>query len=249
MLNPVRVLTFVKSSLDQPQMMVVPDLTGLFVPMSEDLLVCELQSLKKCDWSAAWQNPKHVQYHKNYRFSFWSCHPGCIDSVGTQFGCQSLTIVAESKWWKGDPFSKWFSKHWSRSFRERIVTNPASLELTKKGRFMYLKMRFTVLLESNVKRVKCLLICFCFQMATWMLPPSVTVSYFNVTKLGPVSRTTGGELHWYPAFKVSKDGDKFYRDLHRTLTRQTGYDGLLRVRTSRGTLLWSKCWNCFQDWL
>ncbi len=31
-----------------------------------------------------------------------------------------------------------------------------------------------------------------------------------------------------------KDGEKLFQELHRNITRTTGFDGLMRIRTSRG---------------
>lgn len=45
---------------------------------------------------------------------------------------------------------------------------------------------------------------------------------------------TGGQLYYYPAFRADKDGEKLFRDVIRNITRETGWEAVMRVRTSKG---------------
>jgi protein transport protein SEC24 len=45
---------------------------------------------------------------------------------------------------------------------------------------------------------------------------------------------TGGQLFYYPNFKGDRDGEKLYRDIIQNITRETGLEAVLRVRTSKG---------------
>lgn len=41
-------------------------------------------------------------------------------------------------------------------------------------------------------------------------------------------------MNYYPGFRADKDGERFYYDLARLITRETGWEAIMRVRTSRG---------------
>eukprot|EP01090_Pellita_catalonica_P015922 TRINITY_DN441_c0_g1_i4.p1 TRINITY_DN441_c0_g1~~TRINITY_DN441_c0_g1_i4.p1 ORF type:complete len:813 (-),score=121.47 TRINITY_DN441_c0_g1_i4:54-2492(-) len=58
--------------------------------------------------------------------------------------------------------------------------------------------------------------------------------YSDLATLGHLSRYTGGELQYYPSFNVATDGTKFFYDLKRMLSRETGWEAVMRVRTSTG---------------
>jgi protein transport protein SEC24 len=45
---------------------------------------------------------------------------------------------------------------------------------------------------------------------------------------------TGGQIYYYPSFNIHNHGEQLYRELYRNLARESGFDGLLRVRTSAG---------------
>ena len=57
-------------------------------------------------------------------------------------------------------------------------------------------------------------------------------AYADVTTIGALSACTGGQVTYYPSFHARKDGECFQNDLYRTLTRYTGFDGVMTVRTS-----------------
>lgn len=52
--------------------------------------------------------------------------------------------------------------------------------------------------------------------------------------LGEIVKSTGGQCYLYPSFAIQTHGEQLYRELFRNLTREAGYDGLLRIRTSTG---------------
>ncbi|GAM29116.1 hypothetical protein SAMD00019534_122920, partial [Acytostelium subglobosum LB1] len=58
--------------------------------------------------------------------------------------------------------------------------------------------------------------------------------YVDVASLCCLPQITGGELFYYPAFVASRDGQTFAANLMQVLTRPTGWESVMRVRTSRG---------------
>lgn len=65
----------------------------------------------------------------------------------------------------------------------------------------------------------------------WLFPLRAHV---DVTTIGQLSSITGGDTHYMPNFTYTRDSAKLAFDLRHSLTRQTGYNGVLRVRCSNG---------------
>eukprot|EP01083_Nonionella_stella_P211212 763908_1 len=63
---------------------------------------------------------------------------------------------------------------------------------------------------------------------------SCTNSYVDIASLGYLARFTCGQLFYYSGFDVRKDGEAFHYDMMHTLTRPTGFDGVMMVRASAG---------------
>ena len=59
-------------------------------------------------------------------------------------------------------------------------------------------------------------------------------SYIDISSIGSISSVSGGDIYSYTNFSVPKDGLRFINDLHRSMARPFGYDGLMRVRSSNG---------------
>ena len=66
-------------------------------------------------------------------------------------------------------------------------------------------------------------------------PPKFT----DVASLSVFSSATGGQFYFYPAFFARKDGMKLRAEVTRNLTRETGWEAVMRVRMGKGL----KCTN------
>lgn len=62
----------------------------------------------------------------------------------------------------------------------------------------------------------------------------VVNSYVDISTVGILSILTGGETFHYPHFEYDRDGIRLYADFKRALTRPTGFNALMRIRTSNG---------------
>ncbi len=58
--------------------------------------------------------------------------------------------------------------------------------------------------------------------------------YLDIATIGQVSATTGGEVFYYPNFLAQRDSTKLSLEIKHTVTRETGYQALLKVRCSNG---------------
>ncbi|KAF9382274.1 COPII coat Sec23p-Sfb3p heterodimer component [Mortierella sp. AD011] len=59
-------------------------------------------------------------------------------------------------------------------------------------------------------------------------------AYIDVASLGCLSSITGGETYMYSNFNTARDGVKLVGDIGRLVTRPFGYNALMRVRCSTG---------------
>ncbi|KAG1462190.1 hypothetical protein G6F56_005569 [Rhizopus delemar] len=64
---------------------------------------------------------------------------------------------------------------------------------------------------------------------TWVFPSQ----YMDLATIHSVSQLTGGDIRYYPGFQL-KDKLSVAEQLNRDLHRETGFDGVLRVRCSDG---------------
>ena len=70
-------------------------------------------------------------------------------------------------------------------------------------------------------------------------------SYLDVATLSQMSQLTGGQSYFYADWSPYRDGEKFCRDLERSLLRTTGFEAVLRVRCSHGVRVQTHLGNVF----
>lgn len=58
--------------------------------------------------------------------------------------------------------------------------------------------------------------------------------YSDIPTLSVMCSQTGGDLHYYPNFNVSFDGERMYYQMFRTMTRTQGFQAVMRARCSNG---------------
>ncbi|KAL9597151.1 MAG: hypothetical protein Q9219_005317 [cf. Caloplaca sp. 3 TL-2023] len=58
--------------------------------------------------------------------------------------------------------------------------------------------------------------------------------YMDIATIGHVSALSGGETYFYPNFHAPRDVSKLTREVEHTVTRETGYQALMKVRCSNG---------------
>ncbi|XP_024519134.1 protein transport protein Sec24-like At3g07100 isoform X1 [Selaginella moellendorffii] len=58
--------------------------------------------------------------------------------------------------------------------------------------------------------------------------------YTDVASLGTLAKYTGGQVCYYPGFHAAVDGEKLTYDLSRDLTRETAWEAVMRIRCGKG---------------
>ncbi|CAI9754037.1 unnamed protein product [Fraxinus pennsylvanica] len=61
-----------------------------------------------------------------------------------------------------------------------------------------------------------------------------TQTYVDIASISVVTRTTGGQVYYYYPFSALSDPAKLYNDLRWNVTRPQGFEAVMRVRCSQG---------------
>nr|XP_043624506.1 protein transport protein Sec24-like At4g32640 isoform X2 [Erigeron canadensis] len=61
-----------------------------------------------------------------------------------------------------------------------------------------------------------------------------TQSYIDIASISVIPKTTGGQVYYYHPFSALSDPAKLYNDLRWNVTRPQGFEAVLRVRCSQG---------------
>jgi protein transport protein SEC24 len=63
---------------------------------------------------------------------------------------------------------------------------------------------------------------------------AMSAQYCDLFSLALLPRSTGGSLHFYPAFNAARDGTKLTHELVHSLQHFTGWEAVMRMRCSKG---------------
>lgn len=197
-----------KSSLTQPQMMVVGDLDDIFVPLPDDLLV-------------------NLSDSRNVVDTF-------LDSLPTMF---QDNVNVESA--LGPALKAAFMI--MSQLGGKLLVFQSTLPSLGIGR---LKLRGDELRIYGTDKEHTLRIPddpFYKQMAAEFTKFQIGVDiyacndrYCDIASLGSLSKYTGGQIYYYPSFKVDINHKQLEHDLARDLTRETAWESVMRIRCGKG---------------
>ena len=80
-----------------------------------------------------------------------------------------------------------------------------------------------------------------------MANPSLLGLLLNFWMTGHASALTGGEMYFYPNYTYPRDNEKLRKEIKHTVTRDTGYQALMKVRCSNGLQVSSYHGNFLQN--
>nr|XP_015203238.1 PREDICTED: protein transport protein Sec24C isoform X2 [Lepisosteus oculatus] len=200
----------VKSSLAQPQMMVVSDVSDMFVPLLDGFLVNVSESRTVIN-SLLDQIPEMFADTRETETVFGPVIQAGLEALKAADCAGKLFIFHSSL-----PIAEAPGKLKNREDKKLIGTD-------KEKTLFQPQTSFYGNLAKDCVAQGCCVDLFLF--------PN---QYVDVATLGVVPFQTGGSIYKYTYFQVPTDGERFLNDLRRDVQKQVGFDAVMRVRTSTG---------------
>ncbi|KAK3990956.1 hypothetical protein QBC44DRAFT_324504 [Cladorrhinum sp. PSN332] len=199
----------VSPALEQAQMMIMPDIEDPFVPLSEGLFVDPYES-KTVITSLLTRLPQMFSDIKNPEPALLSTLNSAVAALEKTGGKIFCSLAALPTWGPGRLFMRDDGKHPGGEPDKKLFSteHPGWRKLAEK----------LVSIGAGVD----------FFMAT------PNGGYLDLATVGYVSATTGGETFFYPNFIAPRDNTKLSLEIKHAVTRETGYQALMKVRCSNG---------------
>ncbi|CAH9134532.1 unnamed protein product [Cuscuta epithymum] len=197
-----------KSSLIQPQMLVVSDPEDTFVPLPDDLLVNLSESRDVIDGFLD-SLPSMFQDNVNVESAFGPALKAAymvMNRLGGKLLIFQSTLpslgVGRLRLRGDDPRIYGSDKEHATRIPEDPFYKQMAADFTK------------------------------YQIAVNVYAFSDT--YTDVASLGTLSKYTGGQVYHYPSFQAAIHKDKLSQELTRDLTRETAWEAVMRIRCGKG---------------
>ncbi|KAL0295028.1 UNVERIFIED_CONTAM: protein transport protein Sec24-like [Sesamum calycinum] len=197
-----------KSSLTQPQMMVVSDLDDIFVPLPDDLLVnlSESRSVVEAFLDSL---PSMFQENMNVESAFGPALKAAF-MVMSQLGGKLLifqntlpSLGVGRLRLHGDDIRVYGT---DKEHMLRVPEDPFYKQMA--ADFTKYQIAVNVYAFSD--------------------------KYTDIASLGTLAKYTGGQVYYYPSFQSSIHKDKLRHELARDLTRETAWEAVMRIRCGKG---------------
>ncbi|XP_064000993.1 protein transport protein Sec24C isoform X2 [Pogoniulus pusillus] len=200
----------VKSSLAQPQMMVVSDVADMFVPLLDGLLV-NVNDSRTVIASLLDQIPEMFADTRETETVFAPVIQAGLEALKAAECAGKLFIFHTSL-----PIAEAPGKLKNRDDKKLVNTD-------KEKTLFQPQTSFYNNLAKDCVAHGCCVDLFLF--------PN---QYLDVATLGVVTYQTGGSIYKYAYFQPETDQDRFLNDLRRDVQKEVGFDAVMRVRTSTG---------------
>ncbi|XP_053804980.1 protein transport protein Sec24C isoform X3 [Vidua chalybeata] len=200
----------VKSSLAQPQMMVVSDVADMFVPLLDGFLV-NVNESRTVIASLLDQIPEMFADTRETETVFAPVIQAGLEALKAAECAGKLFIFHTSL-----PIAEAPGKLKNRDDRKLINTD-------KEKTLFQPQTSFYNNLAKDCVAQGCCVDLFLF--------PN---QYLDVATLGVVPYQTGGSIYKYAYFQLDTDQYRFLNDLRRDVQKEVGFDAVMRVRTSTG---------------
>ncbi|KAJ6727109.1 SEC24-RELATED PROTEIN [Salix purpurea] len=197
-----------KSSLTQPQMMVVSDLDDIFVPLPDDLLV-NLSESRAVVEAFLDSLPSMFQDNVNMESALGPAVKAAF-MVMSQLGGKLLIFqntmpslgVGRLKL-RGDDLRVYGT---DKEYALRIPEDPFYKNMAAE--------------------------CTKYQIGVNVY--AFGDKYIDIASLGALAKYSGGQIYYYPSFQSASHGEKLRHELARDLTRETAWEAVMRVRCGKG---------------
>uniref|UniRef100_A0A1A8S4A5 SEC24 family, member C n=1 Tax=Nothobranchius rachovii TaxID=451742 RepID=A0A1A8S4A5_9TELE len=200
----------VKASLAQPQMLVVSDVSDMFVPLLDGFLVNVNESRQVIE-SLLDQIPEMFADTRETETVFGPVIQAGLEALKAADCAGKLFVFHTSL-----PIAEAPGKLKNREDKKLIGTD-------KEKSLFQPQVGFYNNLAKECVAQGCCVDLFLF--------PN---QYVDVATLGVVPVSTGGSVYKYTYFQAQTDQERFLNDLRRDLQKHVGFDAVMRVRTSTG---------------
>ncbi|XP_070847399.1 protein transport protein Sec24C isoform X3 [Chaetodon trifascialis] len=200
----------VKSSLAQPQMLVVSDVSDMFVPLLDGFLVNVNESRLVIE-SLLDQIPEMFADTRETETVFGPVIQAGLEALKAADCAGKLFVFHTSL-----PIAEAPGKLKNREDKKLIGTD-------KEKSLFQPQVGFYNTLAKECVTQGCCVDLFLF--------PN---QYVDVATLGVVPVATGGSVYKYTYFQAQSDKERFLNDLRRDVQKLVGFDAVMRVRTSTG---------------
>nr|XP_048714933.1 protein transport protein Sec24C isoform X5 [Caretta caretta] len=200
----------VKSSLAQPQMMVVSDVADMFVPLLDGFLV-NVNESRTVIVSLLDQIPEMFADTRETETVFAPVIQAGMEALKAAECAGKLFIFHTSL-----PIAEAPGKLKNRDDRKLINTD-------KEKTLFQPQTSFYSNLAKDCVAQGCCVDLFLF--------PN---QYLDLATLGVVPYQTGGSIYKYAYFQLETDQERFLNDLRKDVQKEVGFDAVMRVRTSTG---------------
>ncbi|XP_003939847.1 protein transport protein Sec24C isoform X2 [Saimiri boliviensis] len=200
----------VKSSLAQPQMMVVSDVADMFVPLLDGFLV-NVNESRAVITSLLDQIPEMFADTRETETVFVPVIQAGIEALKAAECAGKLFLFHTSL-----PIAEAPGKLKNRDDRKLINTDK------EKTLFQPQTGAYQTLAKECVAQGCCI--------DLFLFPNQ----YVDVATLSVVPQLTGGSVYKYACFQVENDQERFLSDLRRNVQKVVAFDAVMRVRTSTG---------------
>ncbi|XP_015236900.1 PREDICTED: protein transport protein Sec24C isoform X1 [Cyprinodon variegatus] len=200
----------VKPTLAQPQMLVVSDVSDMFVPLLDGFLVNVNESRQVIE-SLLDQIPEMFADTRETETVFGPVIQAGLEALKAADCAGKLFVFHTSL-----PIAEAPGKLKNREDKKLIGTD-------KEKTLFQPQVGFYKDLAKDCVAQGCCVDLFLF--------PN---QYVDLATLGVVPVSTGGSIYKYTYFQAQADQERFLNDLRRDVQKQVGFDAVMRVRTSTG---------------
>lgn len=197
------------AQLDQAQMMVMTDLNEPFVPLSEGLFVDPYES-KDVITSLLNQIPTIFSHARSPEPALFPALNAALSALEATGGKVLASISSLPTWGPGALNIRDDPKIHGTDAEKKLFTTEHQNWRDTAGKFA----------EAGV--------------GVDMFVASPGGTYMDVATIGHVAEVSGGETFFYPNFHAPRDILKLSREIAHAVTRETGYQALMKVRCSNG---------------
>lgn len=215
-----------QARLDQAQMLVMPDVEDPFVPLGSDGLFVDPYESKHIITALLQKLPSLFATIKNPEPALLPTLDSALSALSATGGKIICSLSALPTWGPGRLFMRDEGKlHGIETEKKLFQTDHAGWKKTA-----------SKMVESGVGTDFFVASASGGYMDLATIGKSCRlVKYTLLIKLsGHASAATGGEMYFYPNYIYPRDNERLSKELKHTLTRDTGYQALMKVRCSNG---------------